>query len=220
MFYGGLIVAVPSLLMLHPVFSRSFVSQEYVRKLPPITKGAELIYPEQSRRLDEEGVVQTSFWIDSSGAASRCVVVSSSGFPGLDQASCEAISKMKFDLASTVEVGPFLVPIRWHLERPADQDASLVAVPNASRGVNLTNDGILPSGRRVNLALYLQVSSEGKVLDCKVRWGSGNSILDRKACDIASKWQYQVVNNSKSGWPRLKLETIYFADKLAKLPNR
>lgn len=217
MFRRTAIVVAFSLLAVGQANATPAEELHYLRSLPPVTKSADINYPDHSRRLDEEGVAQASFWIEKTGRTSRCSIVTSSGFPRLDAASCGAISKMIFTNSSGDALGPFLVPIRWKLDVSAIEDPKLIGIRVPSRGMNLTHDGELPPGRRVNLGLYLDVSPEGNVVGCKIRWGSDSPILDRRACDIASRWQYRF---RKKGGTRNQevLETFFFADPGATIP--
>ena len=217
MFWKIAITVTLSCLAVGKVAAATDEEPQYLRLLPPLTKSPDFIYPDLSRRLDEEGVTQASFWIEKLGKTSRCAIVKSSGFPRLDAASCRAISKMIFTNSSGDALGPFLVPIRWKFDVSAIEDPKLIGIRVPSRGMNLTHDGELPPGRRVNLGLYLDVSPEGNVVGCKIRWGSDSPILDRRACDIASRWQYRF---RKKGGTRNQevLETFFFADPGATIP--
>lgn len=187
---------------------------QYLHSLPPVKKSTDPIYPDHSLRLDEEGAAKASFWIEKTGRTSRCSIVSSSGFFRLDEATCKTISKMTFENRSGGALGPFIVPIQWRLDEPDIEDPILFAVPNRPRGVYRTNTGELQSGQRVNLGLYLDVSPEGVVIKCTVRWASESPILNQRACEIASKWRYGF---RKSGVTtnQSRLETFYFADPAA-----
>ena len=194
--------------------SASSEAPTYLHAPPPTTE-AKPEYPKQSLRLDEQGVVVASFWIETSGRTSRCAVVTSSGYPRLDRASCAAISNMIFASYQKETLGPFLKRIRWRFEEPSDDNPNLVAIPNPTRGVNRTLPGELPPGGRSNVGLYLTVSADGAVTQCKVRWGSESPDLDRKACEIASNWRYQAFSESNA--PRSKLQTVFFADPAASM---
>lgn len=186
---------------------------------PPATNNVEPEYPQHSLRLDEEGVVVASFWIEKSGRTSRCAVVMSSGYPRLDGATCIAISKMTFGGSRTEALGPFLKQIRWKFEEPWDGNPALVAIQDLKHGVNRTSPGELPPGRRSNAGLYLTVSAAGAVIQCKVRWGTENPVLDRKACEIASQWRYQPSSQHEGNGHQSKLETVFFADPAAPVPE-
>ncbi len=213
---GHLVLAGLFAFIAGPASAASSDSQAYLRSLLPPVARIEIVYPEQSLRLDEEGTVQASFWIEKAGQTSRCAIVESSGFSSLDKASCEAISRMTF-VASSAAAGPFLLPLRWRFDRPSTLNSNLTPVPDASRGVNRTVNGELAPGQRVNLGLYLDVSPEGTVVGCKVRWGSGNGKLDRRACEVASKWRYSLASHSSRPATQKRLETFFFADPAAKL---
>lgn len=184
--------------------------------LPAIVKQPEIVYPKHSLRLDEEGLVEASYWIETSGRTSRCSIVTSSGFSRLDEATCKAISKMTFANVSKKPLGPFIVPMRWKFDEPTYGHEDVVGVPADSRGVNRTLAVELRPGQRVNLGLDLNVNSEGAVVRCLVIWGSGNPVLDKRACDTASTWRYYS-RNSDSRKTLSTLETFFFADPEARI---
>lgn len=186
---------------------------------PPPTNNVEPEYPQHSLRLDEEGVVVASFWIEKTGRTSRCAVAVSSGYPRLDAATCIAISKMTFGSSRKEALGPFVKQIRWKFEQPWDGNPALVAFQDRTRGVNRTAPGELPTGRRSNAGLYLTVSAAGAVIQCTVRWSTESPVLDRKACEIASRWRYQPSSQNEGNEHRSKLETVFFADPAAPVPE-
>lgn len=191
--------------------------------MPVVLKQAQAIYPEHSRRLDEEGDTLVSFGIDRAGSVTGCETAMSSGFGRLDEASCDAIAKMRFVPRSDGEAatrGPFILSMKWRLgpdyETLQPEPRSL---DDPSRGINRTLAGELRPGERVNLGLYLRVSDDGTVVGCKVRWGSGRADLDARACDIARSWRYAPAANAKSGRSRQRLETFFYADPSATIPS-
>lgn len=50
-------------------------------------------YPDASRRAEEQGVAKASYTIGTDGKASNCSIVTSSGFPRLDEATCKIIER-------------------------------------------------------------------------------------------------------------------------------
>ncbi len=57
-----------------------------------------------SRRLGEEGRVLLKVWVNAEGAPEHIEIQISSGFPRLDQAAQDAVSRWNFDPARRDEV--------------------------------------------------------------------------------------------------------------------
>lgn len=175
-------------------------------------------YPELSRRLDEEGDVTVAYKVKD-GRLFDCRVAVSSGFPRLDEISCPLMELPRNAPVYTDDSGNMerRRTIQWRLPPNAETigEASSgdfpAPLPDASRGVNVASEGELPSGRRVNLGLHLKVSTDGTVKSCSVRWGSGIRKLDKRACEIASGWRYQPVQQNGSAISSTALETFYWA---------
>ncbi len=162
--------------------------------------------------------MQVAFWIDASGKPQRCSVVTSSGFAKLDDATCGAVSRMRFESPNARATGPYSVSLNWTLEEGEDDSPYARRIPDATRGVNRTNPGELEEGRRVNLGLYLDVTADGTVARCIVRWSSGVKLLDKRACAIASNWRYQPLPGEAAINPHQEIETFFFADPAAPVP--
>jgi protein TonB len=80
----------------------------------------ELVYPEQSRLLGEEGRVLVSVHVTEDGNPDAVTVARSSGFSRLDQASAESIWKWKFAPArqdGKAVAATVIVPINFTLRR-------------------------------------------------------------------------------------------------------
>lgn len=186
--------------------------QEFLTTFPPVTKQLEIIYPELSLRLDEEGEVRVAFHISASGKPERCSIVKSSGFPMLDEATCSAVRRMRFERANRASTGPYSISVNWLLEGGETDSPFARRVPAPTRGVNVTKQGELPKGRRVNIGLYLNINPEGGVTSCTVRWSSKVKTLDERACSIASSWLYLPLEGQYSIAPHQEIETFFFAD--------
>lgn len=61
-----------------------------------VTRRVEPAYPSASRRLSEEGAVTIQVLVDTRGRAQQVEVVSSSGFPRLDEAAANAVKRWLF----------------------------------------------------------------------------------------------------------------------------
>lgn len=75
-------------------------------------------YPPLSQRLGETGKVIHKVWIGVDGKAQRAELVSSSGYPRLDQAAYETVMRWRYvpgKRNGVPETMPFNVPILWEL---------------------------------------------------------------------------------------------------------
>lgn len=187
-------------------------SQEFLTTFPKVTKQLEINYPELSLRLDEEGEVRVAFHISASGKPERCSLVTSSGFPMLDEATCSAVTRMRFQGGNRGSTGPYSISVNWQLEDGETDSPFARRVPAPTRGVNVIKQGELPKGRRVNIGLYLNVNPEGRVTNCTVRWSSRIKALDDRACAIANDWRYLPLEGQSSIAPHQEIETFFFAD--------
>ena len=68
-------------------------------KFKPESCGSPL-YPDESRRLGEEGKVGVNLYIDVTGTVADAQLVNSSGFPLLDEAAVKFLSQCKFEPAT------------------------------------------------------------------------------------------------------------------------
>jgi TonB family protein len=127
---------------------------------------------------------------------------------------------MRFKNPVARTAGPYSVSLNWSLDGGEENSPYARRIPDATRGINRTNPGELPKERRVNLGLYLDVTSDGTVAGCDVRWSSGVKLLDERACVIASNWRYQPLLGEAVIKPHREIETFFFADPAAPVPTR
>lgn len=78
-------------------------------------------YPSASLRAEEEGVTRARFFITADGRAAQCSVEGSSGFPRLDQKTCELIER-RFRFKPATEdgkpVGEWKVQnVKWQIRK-------------------------------------------------------------------------------------------------------
>jgi periplasmic protein TonB len=83
-----------------------------------------LDYPTTSEANHEEGPVSFQMAVDQAGVATSCTIVTSSGFPALDQATCTILMlRARFnpatDAAGSPVAGTFRSRVRWVL--PVDE---------------------------------------------------------------------------------------------------
>lgn len=77
-------------------------------------------YPTNDLRQEHQGVTRVRLTVDTAGRVARCEVIGSSGWPGLDGATCtKLVSRARFEPASDetgarVE-GSFVTAVRWRL---------------------------------------------------------------------------------------------------------
>lgn len=60
------------------------------------SKSSELIYPEESKALGEQGTVVLKFLVNTKGNAETIVMVKTSGYPRLDQSATDWIKSICF----------------------------------------------------------------------------------------------------------------------------
>jgi len=77
-------------------------------------------YPAADLRADHEGRTAYRLSIDTSGKVTNCTVTASSGWPGLDKATCDKItSRGKFEPATNSEgervAGTFSAAVTWRI---------------------------------------------------------------------------------------------------------
>ncbi len=77
-------------------------------------------YPPLSARLREQGRVVVKVLISADGRAQQAEVLTSSGYPRLDQAALASVRAARFrpaQRANTVQEGWYQVPVRFELLR-------------------------------------------------------------------------------------------------------
>lgn len=93
--------------------SEGGVTQRSVAKLIPVHM-PKPVYPEDARRLRQEGVALVRVWLTKDARVLRCALVRTTGFQSLDRAALRAASLWRFCvMAGTVESA--LVPVRFSL---------------------------------------------------------------------------------------------------------
>jgi protein TonB len=87
----------PPLVAKQAVVPQQQPPQEYVYVTQPnYAKRAEPIYPEQSRRWHQQGIVELALFINELGALDKVEIIKSSGFPLLDAAAIKAMKQSQF----------------------------------------------------------------------------------------------------------------------------
>ena len=79
-------------------------------------------YPAQELRMEHEGTARYRLSIDARGAVTGCSITNSSGFPGLDRATCDTVQRRaKFDPATDEAgartAGGFSGAVTWRIPK-------------------------------------------------------------------------------------------------------
>lgn len=144
-------------------------------------------YPELAVRLHHQGAVTVELTVDSAGELAKCRTAISSGYPELDQASCDLIRKRAHWKPATDDAGRPIAFVyrfrsRWMLSGGQPQP-----LPETERDVTV---GAFPGDMvRPIATLSFFVASDGKIESCRVADGqsTGSAVLDKAACDSMSK---------------------------------
>ncbi|TCM17108.1 protein TonB [Novosphingobium sp. PhB165] len=81
-----------------------------------------LDYPTADLRAEHQGTVRFQLDVDARGRVSQCSIVSSSGYSGLDEATCKFVSRRaRFEAATNADgdavAGTYMGTIRWIIPR-------------------------------------------------------------------------------------------------------
>ncbi|WP_395329096.1 energy transducer TonB [Novosphingobium sp. BL-8H] len=79
-------------------------------------------YPTSELRAEHQGMVRFRVDVDARGRAGQCTILSSSGYSGLDEATCKYVSKRaRFEPATNADgeaaAGSYMGTIRWIIPR-------------------------------------------------------------------------------------------------------
>jgi protein TonB len=164
-------------------------------------------YPIASRAASEEGATRVRYLIGRDGLVSQCVVVQSSGFARLDNATCEIIlRRFRFNPASSDANGQLVreqktQTVTWRLNRSSTGPGNATTIANTFTGTipaarisstNFFTDDDYPSVSRaaeeegVTRVSYV-VGTDGRVSECEVVQSSGFKRLDDATCSIIER---------------------------------
>lgn len=160
-------------------------------QIGPPAPGAQAVtlddYPELAMRLHHQGAVTVELTVDTAGELAKCRTAISSGYPELDQASCDLIRKRAHWKPATDDAGQPIAFVyrfrsRWMLSGGQPQ-----SLPDTERDVPVAafpKDMIRPTA-----SLAFIVAPDGKVESCRVAdgQGTGSAALDQAACASLSK---------------------------------
>lgn len=99
---------------LSQVYQESDEDKLVPRPLPPGNFFSDDDYPDSAREEEQEGVVRVKFVVGKTGKPIRCSVTQSSGYPALDERTCQVILS-RFRYKPAVRNG---VPVDYELSQP------------------------------------------------------------------------------------------------------
>jgi protein TonB len=97
-------------------------------------------YPPEALRLRQEGSVKVAVEVGVDGQIERCIVTQSSGFPALDDGTCELVVrrfKMKPSTGANDRVRNFPL-IKWELSDDSSPPSNFI-VPGVDGGPKVDN---------------------------------------------------------------------------------
>ncbi len=169
-------------------------------------------YPPTALQNELEGTTGFSLTVGPDGRVTACDIMSSSGSPELDQATCLNVTRRArfdpaLDFASKPISGRYQNRVRWQIPdmrssaSPPLQSGSYPRSPQILNPVSLriaAED--YPAGARAALqegavVFTLDIDSGGKVSNCSVTTTSGFPALDRQSCAVAQKWAFEPARN-------------------------
>lgn len=173
-------------------------------------------YPQKALMNQVEGTTGFSVTVGPDGRVASCQIISSSGSPDLDQATCTNVTlRARFDPAldgsgKPVE-GRYQNRVRWQIPNLVSMGSAPLQSNSYPRSPQILNPLSLriapedyPSAARDALqegvtAFTLDIDAGGKVGNCAVTTSSGFPALDGQACVVARKWAFQPARNLDGG---------------------
>jgi TonB family protein len=169
-------------------------------------------YPPKALMNQVEGTTGFSVTVGPDGRVSGCQIISSSGSPDLDQATCVNVTRRaRFDPALDGSgkpiVGRYQNRVRWQIPSFASMGSAPLQLNSYPRSPQILNPFSLriapddyPPAALAALqegvtAFTLDIDAGGKVGSCAVTTGSGFPELDRQACVLARKWVFEPARN-------------------------
>lgn len=148
-------------------------------------------YPAQEARRHHEGTVGYRLHIDTSGRAVKCDILASSGFAGLDDATCVLLMRRgRFDPARDAagaavesdQSGRFTWRLRASPPSRDGIDGSAGSLPVPPVGQLELTVAALPSGYRQPVKAGVLFDKDHRVTECRIVESSGSAAVDRAAC--------------------------------------
>lgn len=200
--------AMPVVVMTPPASKRPFP----VPQGNPGTWANTSDYPPKALMEQVEGTAGFSVTVGPDGRVSSCQIISSSGSPDLDQATCANVARRaRFDPAldgnGTPVAGRYQNRVRWQIPNFGSMGTGPLQANSYPRSPQLMNPLSLriapedyPPAALAALqdgvtAFTLDIDTGGKVGSCAVTTSSGHPELDRQACVVARKWVFEPARN-------------------------
>ncbi|WP_084579838.1 TonB family protein [Sphingomonas azotifigens] len=148
-------------------------------------------YPAEDARQHHEGTVGFTLQIDASGRATKCDVVASSGYPGLDNGACFLLMRRaRFDPARDASgkavASTFAGRFTWKLGKtpPTRSGVSGTAGSEAPPPPTALEVSVaaLPAAYKQPAKAAVRFGADHRVSDCRIVESSGSAAVDRAAC--------------------------------------
>jgi len=148
-------------------------------------------YPQESLRKNEFGVASIVIGVSQNGRASSCEVTESTGFPTLDQATCNLFKeRSRFrqddDVAGEGNLREYRTSVAWGVE--GHWSSTLIEFPlQVSR---------IPADYRSPVNARITFDQSGRMRACAITKSSGSDEADKVVCAYAKD---QIVINPPKG---------------------
>lgn len=139
-------------------------------------------YPRESLKREEFGVVSVALEVSPQGRATACDVTESSGFAGLDTATCALLqNRARFepakDAAGQPVAGRFALSTSWGMGEHM-----------VSSNIRLTLQAAkLPEDYRQSVRAQVAFDETGRIHACDIMQSSGSAAVDRDACAFMTR---------------------------------
>ena len=190
----------------------------------PMTWITSADYPRISLQEEHDGLVSIEFLYDPSGHVFECDVVASSGWPELDQRTCDAILARAHIKPSRDNAGQAVgtkgqLRFNWVLPNKGPKPHAPLSPDIEIEVASLPADTKRPSLQVVSI-----VAENGSVESCAIngKRGTGSEGLDRAACKTVMSDMFPTARDS-SGKPMryLRIDNVAFVvrGRAADLPH-
>lgn len=176
-------------------------------------------YPKEEARLGHAGTVGFELQIDASGRPSGCSVTQSTGYPGLDSATCDIVRRrLRFkparDPHGKATTGTFKGRFTWQRPGKSPAKAGAMAEPSAALAekpcaLELTV-AALPGDYRQPAEAVVLLDAEHQVTDCRISQSSGSAAADRVACAQLRALAVDPVSNKSAGSAAKEMYIVSF----------
>jgi TonB family protein len=176
--------------------------------------GSSCTYPGTALAAREEGTTRVSYRGTADGHVESVVVVVSSGYPDLDEATAQCVSAWRFNPDEPVAkfyIGQHQAAIAWDISAASEPGPSNPPVGRFEGLPHVCGDAYHRLAERLGAGggttrLRFTISTEGSVEDSAVVQSSGNANLDKLSLQCVRGWRY--VPASQDGKPvAVKWET-------------